>query len=129
MLAKGAPPGVTVQWLTNTPNAAFTQRMRDTHPRSVSPRQRRVVSPSLSVAQSCAWTAELKADTALSSAEKIADQTIRAQSVANDAIAEARAVRGEVESRITELTRRAEINTSSVLGKVTGEVKRVVEQT
>ena len=104
MLAEGAPPGVTVQWLTNTPNTAFTQRMRDTRPCSVSPRQRRVVSSSLSMAQSRARTAELKANTALSSAERIADQTIRAQSVADDAIAEAPSVHGEVESRITELT-------------------------
>ena len=36
---------------------------------------------------------------------------------------------GEVESRIAELTQRAEANTSSVLGAVSGEVKRVVEQT
>ena len=104
VLAEGAPPGVTVQWLTNTPNAMFTQRMRDTRPHSVSPRQRRVVSPSLSVAQTCAQTAELKADTALSSAERIADQTLRAQSVTDDAIAEARAVHGEVESRLSEIT-------------------------
>ena len=88
MLAEGAPPGVTVQWLTNTPNTAFAQRMGDTHPRSVSLRQRRVVSPSLSVAKSSARTAELKAEIALSKAERIADQTIRAHSVADDAIAE-----------------------------------------
>ena len=127
VLAEGAPPGVTVQWLTNTPNAAFTQRMKDTRPRSVSLRQRRVVSPSLSVAQTRAWTTELKADTALSSAERIADQTLRAQSVADDAIAEARAMRGEIESRLSEVTRRAEINASSVLGEVTSEVRHVVE--
>ena len=127
VLAEGAPLGVTVQWLTNTPNAAFTPSMRDTHPHSVSLRQRRVVSPSLSVAQTRARTAELKADTVLSSAERIADQTIRAQSVTDDAIAEARAVHGGVESRITELMRRAEINALSVLGEVTGEVRRVVE--
>ena len=48
---------------------------------------------------------------------------MRAQSVADDAIAEARAVREEVESQISELSQRAEINTSSVLGEVTGEVK------
>ena len=65
----------------------------------------------------------------LSHAGTIADQTIRAQATADDAIAEARAVRGEVESRMVEMTRRAEANTSSVLGEVTGEVKRVMEQT
>ena len=81
------------------------------------------------MAKSSARTAELKAEIALSKAESIADQTIRAHSVTNDAIAEAQAVRGEVESRIAELTQRAEANTSSVLGAVFGEVKRVVEQT
>ena len=104
VLAESTPPGVTVQWLTNTPNAAFTQRMRDTRPRSVSPRQQRVVSPSLSVAQTRVRTVELKADTALSSAERIADQTLRAQSIADDAIAEVRAVRREIESRLSEVT-------------------------
>ena len=38
-------------------------------------------------------------------------------------------MREEVESRISELSQCAKINTSSVLGEVTGEVKRVVEQT
>ena len=54
---------------------------------------------------------------------------MRAQSVADDAITEARAVREEVESRLSELSQRAEVSTSSVLGEVAGEVKRVVEQT
>ena len=103
----GAPPGVTVQWLSNTPNAAFDRRMRDTRTCSISPRPRRVVSPSLSVAQSRARTAEWKADIALSSAGQIADQTIHAQSVADDAIAEARAMREEVESRLSDLAERA----------------------
>ena len=57
--AEGAPPGVTVQWLTNTPNTAFNQRMEDARPRSVSPRPRRTISPSkLSVAQRRAQIAE-----------------------------------------------------------------------
>ena len=37
-------------------------------------------------------------------------------------------MRGENESRLSEVMRRAEINASSVLGEVTGEVRRVVEQ-
>ena len=41
VLAKGAPPGVTVQWLTTTPNAAFEQWMGDVCARSVSLRPRR----------------------------------------------------------------------------------------
>ena len=65
---------------------------------------------------------------AISSAGRIADQTIRAQSPAKDAIAEARAVRKEVESRISELSRHAEVTTSSVVGGITGHVREVVEQ-
>ena len=80
------------------------------------------------MAQLRAQTAEQKADIALSSTRQITDQTIRAQSTTDDAIAEARAVREEVESRISELTRRAEINTSSMLGEFSGQVKQVVEQ-
>ena len=119
----GAPPRVTVQFSFNTTNAIFDQRMGDNRSRSVSPRPRSVVSPSLSVVQLCARTAEWKADTASSSTGRIMDQTIRAQSTADDAIAEARDVREEVESRISELSRRAEITTSSVLGEFTGQVK------
>ena len=81
------------------------------------------------MAQRRAQIAEAKAESTFSRAGQIADQTIRAQSATDDALAEARAVRGEVESRITELTQRAEANTLSVMGAVTGEVKRVVEQT
>ena len=134
VLAMGPPPGVTVQFMPEQqspeqPNATFAWRMRDTRMRSVSPRPRRAISPSLSVAQSRVRTAETKADVALSRAGTIADQTIRAQATADDAIAEARAVRGEVESQMMEMTRRADANTSSILGEVTGEVKRVMEQT
>ena len=123
VLAMGVPPGVTVQWLTNTPNTVFDQRMRDTRARSRSPRPCRVILPSSSVAQIRAKTAEQKVDAALSSAGQIVDQTMHAQSVANDAIAEARAVREEVESQISELAQRAEISTSSALGEVTGEFR------
>ena len=123
VLAMGAPPGVTVQWLTNTPNTVFDQRMRDTRAHSRSPRPRRAISPSSSMAQIRTKTAEQKADAALSSTGQIADQTMRAQSVANDAIAEARAVREEVESRISELAQRGEISTSSALGEVTGKFR------
>ena len=39
-----------------------------------------------------------------------------------------RAVHEEVESRMAELSQRAEIATSSVLGEFTGQVRQVVEQ-
>ena len=107
--AMGPPPGVTVQVIPEElhperPNSTYAQQIRDTHTRSVSPRPRRAVSPSLSVAQSRTRTAETKADVALSRTGAIADQTIRAQATADDAIAEAHAVRGAVESRIEEFT-------------------------
>ena len=85
MLATGPPPGVTVQFLPERPNATFDRRMRDTHTRSVSPRPRRVVSPSHYVAQIRVRAAEQKVDSALSSTGRIVDQTIRAQVVADDA--------------------------------------------
>ena len=67
ILAEGAPPEVTVQWLSNTPNSAFAQRMQDVRPCSVSPRPRRTASPSkLSVAQQRARAAEEKAESAVS---------------------------------------------------------------
>ena len=119
----GVPPGVTVQFVSNTPNTVFDQRMRDNRTRSVSPRPHRVISPSLSVVQLRSQTAERKVGTALSSTGQIVDQTIHAQSTADDAIAEARAVRKAVKSRMLELLRCAEITTSSVLGEFTRQVK------
>ena len=101
ILAEGAPPEVTVQWLSNTPNSAFAQRMQDVRPRSVSPRPRRTASPSqLSVAQQRARSADQRAETALSGVEAVVDRTQRAQTVAEDAIAEARSVRAEASSRM-----------------------------
>ena len=56
------------------------------------------------------------------------DQTIHAQSTADDAIVEVRGIREEVESRMSEFLRRAEITKSSMLGEFTGQIKQVVEQ-
>ena len=94
ILAEGTPPGVMVQWLTNTPNASFEQWMRDVRTRSVSPRPRRTISPSkLSVAQRRAQIAEQKAESAFSGVGMVADQTRYAQSIAKAAIVEVRSVR------------------------------------
>ena len=99
VLAEGAPPGVTVQWLITTPNVAFEQRMRDVRPRSASPRLRRTVSPSrLSMAQRRARIVEQKAESAFSGVGMVADQTRYAQSVEEAAITEAWSVHDEVAS-------------------------------
>ena len=59
----------------------------------------------------------------LSHTGKIADQTIRARSVAEDAIAEAQSVREEVEPRMVEILRRAELSASSTKGELTEQMK------
>ena len=114
----GAPPMITVQEVTarappsppqtvtlsHAPNTVFSQRTSSTRSRSVSPRPRRVVSPSLSVAQLRARTADWKASTAISSVGRVADEVFRARTAADDAIAEARSVREQVEARIADVT-------------------------
>ena len=129
ILAEGAPPEVTVQWLTNTPNSAFAQRMQDVRPRSVSPRPRRTASPSkLSVAQQRARAAEEKAESAVSSVGVVADQTRYARSVAKAAIAEARSVRDEVTSKIVEFAQCSDVSASNVAEVLTGKVQQVAAQ-
>ena len=126
ILAEGAPPEVTVQWMTNTPNSAFAQRMQDVRPRSVSPRPRRTASPSkLSVAQQRARAVEEKAESAVSGVGVVADQTRYARSVTEAAIAEARSVRNEVTSKIAEVAQRSDVSASNVEEVLTGKVQQV----
>ena len=74
----GPLPGVTVTFLSNTPNTAYQSRLRDVRARSVSPRPHRTISPiRLSVAQRHAQTVEHIAESAFSSVEVVADQTCR----------------------------------------------------
>ena len=138
----GAPPIVTVQEVNARapptsplpvvppvhPNTVFAKRTSSIRSRSVSPRPRRVVSPSLSVAQLRARTADQKADTAMSSVGRIADQVLHARTTADDAIAEARSVREQVESRIADVAKRTEIVASSVVGELTGRVDEAVRR-
>ena len=124
----GAMPTPPMQVVPTAPNTAFGHRSRDKRSRSVSPRPRHALSPWLSIAQQRARTAESKAEMAISRAGQVADQALRAQHVAKDAIAEARTVRSEVEWRMGEITRRAEASTSSAVGELSGQVKRAEEQ-
>ena len=129
ILAEGAPPGVTVQWLTNTPNASFDQWMRDVCTRSVSPRPRRTISPSkLSVAQRHAQIVEQKAESAFSGVGMVANQIRYAQSVMEAAIAKARSVRDEVASRMAEVAKRSDVSVSNVADILTGKVQQVAAQ-
>ena len=129
ILAEGAPPGVTVQWLTNTPNASFEQRMRDVRTRSVSPRPRRTISLlKLSVAQRRAQIMEQKAESAFSGVGMVADQTRYAQSVAEAAIAEAHSMRDKVTSQMAEVAKRLDVSVSNVADVLTGKVQQVATQ-
>ena len=110
------------------PNTTYSGRAITQRSRSVSPRLRRARSPQLSVAQLRAQTAEEKADTAISRTGYIEDQAQRAQRAANEAIAEARVVRGEVAMRMDRLVQQAEISTSSAIGALVGQVTQASEQ-
>ena len=143
VVGMGAPPRVSVQFvradaplsaptqaILNAPNTTYARRLRNVRSHSVSPRPRRTFSPSsLSVAQRRAQTAEMKADTALSHAGALTDQTIRAQSAAAEAISTAQSVREQVESRMMEFSRQAEISASSAKGEMVEQLERVVAQT
>ena len=55
-----APPSPPMRVVPVVPNTVFGSRMRDTRLRSVLPWPRRVVSPSLSIAQMHAWIARIE---------------------------------------------------------------------
>ena len=122
----GPPPDVTVQFISATPNVAYQRRLRDVRARSASPRPRRTILPiGLSVVQQHARTAEQKADSAFSSVGVVANQTRRAQAVAEAEIAQVRSVRDEVSSKLAEVVKRADVSTSSVVENLTGRMEQV----
>ena len=125
-----APPSSPRQVVPAAPNAAYSSRLRDVRSRSASPRPRRTITPTeLSVAQQRARTAELKADTAYSGVGMVADQTRHARSVAETAIAEARAVREQVESKISEVAKRMNVSASGMAENVEGRMREVAAHT
>ena len=112
------------------PNVTFETRLSDVRARSVSPRMHRTVSPSsLSVAQQRVRTAEQRALSALSSVGVIANQTQRTRAVAEAAIAEARSVREEVSSKISEVAKRANVSASSIAENLEGKMREVAAYT
>ena len=83
----------------------------------------------LSIAQQRAWTTEQRAETALSGVEVVADRTRRAQSVAEDAIAEARSVHAEVSSRMAKVAECTDISASVVAEDLGGKMRETVAHT
>ena len=126
----GPPPGVSVQFITNTPNTTYDSRLHNVHARSTSPRPRRAISLiGLSIAQQPARTAEQWAESAISGVGVVADQTRRAQAIAEAAIAEARTVCEEVESKISEVAKRADVSASGMADNITGKMREVAAYT
>ena len=123
----GAPPGVTVQWLTNTPNTAFARRMRDARSRSVSPRPHKVVSPSLSVAQLRARAAEQIAATAVSGVGCVEQETCCVREMVEATMAEAKSVWDDVESRVAVLAAAADVSATRTSEEIASRVRQVAE--
>ena len=127
VLAMGVLPGVMVQWLSNTPNTAFDRQMRDNRSRSISPRTRRVVSPSLSVAQLRARAAEQTAATAVSGVGRVEEETRRVRKMVEAMVAEANSVRDDVESRIAVLAAAADASATRANEEIASRVRQVAQ--
>ena len=110
------------------PNSAYSRGRAAARSRSASPRPRRVLSPvGLSVAQRRAQLAEQTAATAASGVGRVAEETRRVRELVEATTAEARSVRGEVESHVAQLAAAAEANAARTEERVSAEVKRVAD--
>ena len=99
-----------------------------TRARSASPGLRRSLSPlGISVAQRRAQLIEQVAESAMSGVGRVVDETQRAREVAEAAIAEAKFVHGEVQSKVASLTARADASTAHAVEVLSGRVQEVAE--
>ena len=99
-----------------------------TRARSTSLVLRRSLSPlGLSVAQRRAQLAEQVAESAMSGVRCVADETRCAREVAEAAIAEARSVHGEVQSKVASLMARADASAAHAIEVLSGRVQEVAE--
>ena len=89
----------------------------------------RAASPlGISVAQRRAQLAESNAKSAMSSVSHVTKETHCVRDVAKAAIAKAKSVHGEVESRVATLVAQAEANTKHVVDRLSKRVSVVVVQ-
>ena len=79
------------------------------------------------VAQHQAQLAKHVAESAMSGVGQIADETRRVRGVAEAAIAEARSVHAEVESRVASLAAQADASTPHIIGVLSQCVQEVAE--
>ena len=103
------------------PNSAYSRGRAAARSQSASPRPRRVLSPvGLSVAQRRAQLAEQTAATAASGVGRVAEETRRVRELVEATTAEARSVRGEVESHVAQMAAAAEANVARTEERVIG---------
>ena len=96
--------------------------------RSASPGLRRSPSPlGVSVAQCCARLAEQSAATAISGVGRVEEETRRVRQMVEATTAEARSVRGDVESRVATLAAAADASAARTAEEISSRVKEAVE--
>ena len=122
----GRLPGSSSPTTSRAPNAAYSRGVAAARARSVSPGPRRPPSPlGLSVAQRRARLAEQSAATAISSVGRVEAETCRVRELVEATSAEAKSVRGEVESRVATLAAAADASAMRAVTEIAGQVEKV----
>ena len=125
----GQLPGSSATLSPRAPYSAFEQQRAMTRACSTSPGLRRSLSPlGILVAQRHVQLAEQVAESAMSGVGCMADETRRAREVAKAAIAEAKSVHGEVQSKVAVLAARADASAAHAVEVLSGCVQEVAEQ-
>ena len=113
---------------TDTPNTTFAFRTAAVRSRSASPRLRRSLSPlGVSVAQCHTQLAAQSAATAVSGVGRVAEETRRVRELVEATSAEAKSMRGDVESRVATLAAASEISATRVAVEMEAKVAKVAE--
>ena len=124
----GRLPGGSSTVTNRAPNVAYSRGMAAAQARSASPGLRRFPLPlGVSVAQRCARLAEQSVATATSGMGRVEKKTCRVREMVEATTAEARSVRGDVESRVATLAVAADASTAHTAEEISSRVKEVAE--
>ena len=124
----GRLPGGSSTVTSRAPNVAYSRGMAAARARSASPGLRRSPSPlGLSVAQQCARLAEQSTATAISGVGRVEKETRHVREMVEATTAEARSVRGDVESCVATLAAAADASAARTTEEISSRVKEVVE--
>ena len=127
---KGHAIGSSAAQSFAAPNSTFVRRRLQTRGCSTSPVFKRVVSPlSVSVAQHRAQLAKRTAEYALSGVGHVAEETRRARGIGEAAIAEAKSVHGEIESKVFSLAAQAAASTAHITDALSKRVGELAAET